>query len=201
MPSPLLTDLLVRDPGSSAIPVWLVAEGGLEEWLRTQPAGTVKWLTSAGFRAEKHRVALVPGAAGEVAAAVLGLGKLASLDDLSLWHTAGLSDKLPPGDYQLATVLPRHAATQALLGFGYGFYRFDRYRRCATTPRTARLVAPESVDVSAVEHTLTALALARDLINTPANDLGPAELAEAVQQVARRHAAECSVIEGEELLA
>lgn len=200
MPSPPVTDLFVRTATAEAIPLWLVTEGGFEDWVQRQPPGVAKWLTSAAFRGERHRIVLLPSADGSVAGAVLGLGKLGDVSEIGLWHTAGLSDKLPAGEYRIVTDLPKNAATQAALGFGYGHYRFDRYRRCAAGARAARLVAPGAADLVHVERTLDALTLARDLVNLPASDCGPQELAEAAQALAARHDARCRVIEGDELL-
>ena len=199
MPSPAPFDSILREASPTAVPLWLVSEGALDAWLREQPASVAQWLTACSFKAERHRVALLPGADGSVAGAVLGLGKLVDLGELSLWHTAGLADKLPAADYKCMTPLPAAAATQATLGFLYGQYRFDRYRRAPTTGRSARLTAPGG-DLAYVARAATALGWARDLINTPAGDLGPAELAGEARALAERAGARCTVIEGDELL-
>ena len=139
---------------------------------------------------------------GHFAGAVLGLGKLTGPADLSLWHTAGLADKLPAGtDFRCATPLAPAAATQVVLGFLYGHYRFDRYRRATPQNRAAaRLVVPPGGDPVYAERAARALALGRDLINTPAGDMGPGELADAATSLAQRLDAGCRVIEGEALL-
>ena len=201
MPSPAPFDSLLRQAPASALPLWLVSEGALEGWSKELPAPAAQWLAGSGFKAERHRVVLLPAADGSIAGAALGLGRLAALDELSLWHTAGLADKLPAGDFQCATQLSAHAATQAALGFVYGQYRFDRYRRPPASPRVARLVAPANCDLAYVARTAVALGWARDLINTPASDLGPAELASEALAVAESAGARCTMIAGEELLA
>lgn len=182
------------------MPLWLISESSLEPWLKEQPAAVSQWLAATAFKAERHRVALLPAADGAIAGAVLGLGKLIDLKELSLWHTAGLADKLPPLDFRCVTALPPGAATQAALGFAYGQYRFDRYRRPPTHARSARLVAPDGCDVAQVARAVMALGWARDLINVPASDLGPAELAREARAMAERFGARCAVIAGEELL-
>ena len=182
--------------------MWLVTESGLEQWLAAQPPPVSKWLSGTGFRGERHRVAVLPGSDGAVAGAVLGMGKLATLDELSLWHTAGLSDKIPGADYELRATPSLSAAAmfQAALGFGYGHYRFDRYRRAPAATRAPRLVLARGMDPDELDRTLQALALARDLVNTPASDLGPAELAEAANKLAQQHDAVLEVTTGDELL-
>jgi leucyl aminopeptidase len=194
------SDSLLRHAPTSALPLWLISEGALDGWLSEQPAAVVQWLGAVAFKAERHRVALLPSPTGGVTAAVLGLGKLVDLQELSLWHTAGLADKLPPLDFRCATPLPAAAATQAALGFVYGQYRFDRYRRPLAHARSARLIAPDGCDVAQVTRAATALGWARDLINTPAADLAPADLAREARAMAERLGARCTVIAGEELL-
>ncbi len=200
MPSPAPSDLLLRQKPAGALPLWLVSEHTLDAWSREIPANAVQWLDGCVFKAERHRVTLLPAPDGSVAGAALGLGKLVDLNELSLWHGAGLADKLPAKDFHCVTPLPPRAATQLALGFVYGQYRFERYRRAGTHSRTPRLVAPEGCDVALVSRTATALGWARDLINTPAGDLGPAELAGEIRQLAAEAGARCTVIEGDELL-
>src|SRR5208282_4597977 len=91
------------------------------------------------------------------------------------------------------------AATKAALGWALGGYRFARYRK--ETKPLAALAWPKGADRAAVERCADAIFLARDLINTPASDMGPAELAEAAGALARRNRAKIEVIEGERLLA
>src|SRR6185312_10579359 len=79
-------------------------------------------------QAERHRVLSLPSAEGGIGGAVAGLGPLASARDLSLWHAAGLSDRLPAQSWHLATQLPPSAATRFLLGWLMGAYRMSRYR-------------------------------------------------------------------------
>ena len=201
MPSPAPFDSLLAQATAKALPLWLVSEGALDGWSKELPGPAAQWLGGSGFKAERHRVVLLPGPDGSVAGAALGLGRLADLNELSLWHTAGVADKLPAGDFHCATPLSGHAATQAALGFVYGQYRFDRYKRPAANGRGARLVAPANADLAHVASAATALGWARDLINTPASDLGPAELASEATAVAEACGARCTVIAGEDLLA
>src|SRR5262245_11497485 len=162
---------------TATLPLSLVSESTLESWLAAQPPRVAQWATEGAFKAERHRVLLLPDANGRVCGAALGLGRLPDLRELSLWHAAGLADRLPPGDYRCDTELLPEAANQLALGFLYGQYRFERYRRPATASRSTRLIAAAGCDVAHVERTYRALSWARDLINTPASDLGPHELA------------------------
>ena len=120
------------------------------------------------------------------------------LSEPTFWTSAGLPDRLPPGRYRFAGTFSAVGATQLTLGWEYGSYRFTRYRK--PPAEVPSLVAPAGTDLEYVRLASEALGEARDLINTPANDLGPAELGEAVQRLALQHEAECRIIVGEDLL-
>jgi leucyl aminopeptidase len=181
---------------NSVLPLWLLHEDELEAWRAGQAPSVRRWLIEQSFKAEKHRVMLLPGADGAVAGAVAGLGK--RLGELSLWHAAGLAEKLPAHRYRLAQVFAAAEATQLALGFAYGAYRFDRYR--ASKNEMASLDPPPNADMAFVTHAAEALRMARDWINTPAGDFGPAQLAAAARQVAERHGAEYKEWVGQDLL-
>jgi leucyl aminopeptidase len=186
------------DPGDSR-PLWVVTEGELEDWLATQPTAVAAWVRAHGFQAERHRVLSLPTAQGGVGGAVAGLGPLPSARDLTLWHAAGLSDRLPAQSWHLATPLPAPAATRFLLGWLMGTYRMTRYRLDGPQPPRAVLLPPPEADLEYADAAAQATALARDLINTPANDLGPEELADAALELARSRGARCQVLSGGEL--
>jgi leucyl aminopeptidase len=190
--------MLIVNAAAASLPLWLLADAELPKWLNEQPADVAAWVRANAFQAERHRVLALPGAGGTVAGAVVGLGSLGSLADLKLWHAAGLADRLPPYTYHLASNLPPAAATQFALGWLVGAYRFSRYRAAPTAGR-ATLIAPGGADMEFAEAATAATSFARDLINTPANDLGPAELAHAAGDLAKRFAASLTVISGEEL--
>ena len=181
-----------------AIPIHLVHEEDLSTWLAAQDLGARNWLSTTGFKAERQRLALLPANNGSVRGVVLGLGKRTA-GPLTLWHCAGLADRIPDGSYYLETPLNDNAATQFCLGWAYGQYRFDRYR---TSPmHTVAVQVPAGVDSKDVERQIKALSLARDLVNTPASDLSPQHLAEAGLAIAERYGAEARVYVGDDLLA
>src|SRR5581483_6304808 len=189
--------LLTSDPGD-ARPLWLLTEADLPRWLNEQPVEVATWVRAHGFQGERHRVLTLPASNGQIAGALAGLGSLRTLAELKLWHVAGLSDRLPAAAYRLATPLPVQAATHFVLGWLTGAYRMSRYRAQPTTPRPA-LVPPPEADLVYAQAAAKATAMARDLINTPANDLGPAELAAAARELAERFGARCEVLTGAEL--
>jgi leucyl aminopeptidase len=181
---------------SVSIPLWLFYENEIEAWRAAQPAPVAEWLGVQNFKGEKHRVVLLPDSTGGIAAAVGGLGRRQG--ELSLWHAAGLAERLPSRRFRLAQDFTPEEATQLCLGFAYGAYRFDRYR--AAKSESASVEAPPNADVQFVALASESLRMARDWINTPTQDFGPAELAAATQRLAERHQAGFREWVGEELL-
>ena len=182
---------------SAALPLWLLYEEEIEGWKNAQAAHVAAWLGEHQFKAEKHRVLLVPDSHGSAMLAIAGLGKRQG--ELSLWHASGLAERLPPRRYRLAQDVTASEATAICLGFAYGAYRYEHYRP-AKAERLAMLETPENADRAYVALAIEALTWARDWINTPASDLGPAKLAAAVRAIAERHQAHYREWVGDELL-
>ncbi len=180
-----------------SIPLWLLHEDEVDAWREAQSPFVKLWLSEQNFKGERHRVLLVPDSSGALHVAVGGLGK--RLGGLSLWHAAGFAERLPPRRFRLAQNWSAADATQLHLGFVYGAYRFERYRP-SKAERAATLEAPANADQKFVAAAAESLDLARDLINTPANDLGPVELAAAARQLAERRGAQYREWVGEALL-
>jgi leucyl aminopeptidase len=183
-------------------PIWLVSEAGLEAWLSQLPEESVNWIRGSDFKAEAQRLLLLPGAGGAISGAALGLGSAVGAAEHCTWSLAGLPARLPGGHWYLATPLQGAAATQALLGWEIGRYRFDRYRKPGASPaRTVSLEPPAGADIEYVRLAASAEALVRDLINTPAADMGPDELAAAAGRLAADHGASCEQVVGDDLKA
>ncbi|HXQ32313.1 MAG TPA: leucyl aminopeptidase family protein [Steroidobacteraceae bacterium] len=193
------------DRADAARSLWLVAESEADGWASRVPASEraliSAWGRANAFRGERGRVLLVPRADGELAGAVVGLGRLATLAEITPQHLIPVPDRVPSGSYALAEALPAAAATAAALGWALGRYRFERYRTSPGTSTLPLLVMPENADAGHVRRLTEAEFLARDLINTPAADLSPAELAAAIGGVASRFGAEFRQIIGDQLLA
>ncbi|MEZ5878268.1 MAG: leucyl aminopeptidase family protein [Tepidamorphaceae bacterium] len=150
-----------------------------------------RWAEAAGFTAGAGQVLLVPSDKGGLERVLFGLG-----DDPSPFLPGKLAIALPAGTYALESGFadPR----MAVLAFCLGSYRFERYRKQAKDG--PRLVCPDGVDLAEVRRIAAGAALARDLVNTPANDMGPQELEDAARGVAARHKARVKVIRGDALL-
>jgi leucyl aminopeptidase len=187
-------------PHANSRPIWLVTEAAMPRFLAAQGPASRAVLSAQNFNAERHRVMLLPNEAGDpTAAVVLGLGELASLELLRWWHVAGLPDKLPVGRYHFADALPDSVRYQSELGWRLGEYRYLRYRAAPSSARAQLDSLGNEASKRAKRHAV-ACSLTRDLINTPANDLGPAELEAVMQDLALRHGAMFRSIVGDELL-
>lgn len=184
-------------PGS--IPIHLVHEEGFEPWRSAQDERTRNWLGANAFKGERFKVVLIPAADGTPAAVIAGLGRRTAPEEFSCWNAAGLPDRVPDGHYHLAQSLAPSAAAQFAFGWAYGQYRFERYRR-ASPARALHLRAPAGVDIAEIERLRAATAMARDLVNTPANDMSPEALASAAVELAQRHGCHYRQIIGDALV-
>ncbi len=185
--------LIERAP-RDVVPIASVEAKTLSERLQSEAAATAAWARRTGFSARPGEICLVPGPDGTLARVLVGAS------DEAVWGHAALAAGLPAGAYRLEDRLDRRSATAAALGWALGGYRFRRYRGKAGDGAGARLVWPRGADRAAVERAAEATFLVRDLVNTPAADMGPAELAAAARRLARRHGARVSVIVGRDLL-
>jgi leucyl aminopeptidase len=185
---------------AAATELWLATEDGYPELLATLPPAAARWAQAQGYAAQRHRLLLLPAGDGGIAAATWGLGSLPHPDQLSPWDAAPLPERLPAGGtYRLATALGAGAATQFALGWLLGGYRFAHPRSTGAAKAGSVLIAPALADQRYAQAAAQAMGLARDLINTPPNQLGPQELEAAARKLAARYGGETLVVSGEEL--
>lgn len=172
------------DPLETAVPIFAIREDDYEDWLKAQDSSVQNWLAQTGFKGRGGQTAMLPGADG-LSGVVYVIG---DNDGRSgLWAWASLRGALADGDYRIEGELSAEEAFDCALGFALSAYRYDRYRSSAdedTDSKGPFLVWPQACDRDAVRGAYGATQLVRDLINTPASDLGPAELAEAAQELA-----------------
>src|SRR4051794_33692679 len=184
--------LLIPDTGQKARLIHLVDKDSIEGWLKKRPAEDRALLDAHRFDGKKaHAFALLPrGAEFEVVSAVK------TVNALSPWCLAKLAESLPEGTYKLASGEPGAAA----LGWLLGQHRFDAYRSKEQPERGPRvLLTAEPAQVERMVRLAEATALVRDLVNTPAGSLGPAELEQAVRQVSTELGAQVRVTAGKDL--
>jgi leucyl aminopeptidase len=181
--------------GTADLPILAFGKTAFKTWLEAQPAARRAWIGITGFTAEPGSVCLLPDETGTLEGALFGWDK----DDF--WSFANLATKLPPGAWRIDSVLPPPQANVAALAWGLAQYQFGRYK--STQPDDAtkpRLTWPAAADRDLVLRLVSAIGLARDLVNTPANDLGPAELAAVAASLAQKHGADFRVVVGDALL-
>jgi len=187
-----MTDAIIETSERPGTPVHLVTSDSLDAVLaETFVQGLAQ---AADFKARAGQILIVPNDQGKVREVYFGLGPQAGIN---LQTLRGLPAKLPPGDFTLTTLPEGLDAADLALAFAQGTYRFDRYK--TRDPAGVRLVMP-GVDLAEARQIAQACALARDMINTPANDLGPLQIETLARDVAQTFGAEISVITGDDLL-
>lgn len=185
------------DATEDATPLHVIEQDALEEWCTGQPAPVQAWVKANGFKARLGQALVVPDVEGIPLMALAGYGTEATRTR-GRFHLAAAAAKLPAGVYSIASGLPAAQAENEVLGWVLAAYRFDRYSEAS--PMNACLKCPAGVDDARVRALAEGETLTRDLINTPTNDLGPADLETIARDLATQHSADFSVITGDDLL-
>ncbi|MFT4795397.1 MAG: leucyl aminopeptidase [Paracoccaceae bacterium] len=180
-------------------PIHLLEAADAEAALSALPAPSQAWARLQGFTGVLGQVVQIPDADGALSLVLFGWGD-ARARARGRFHIASLAAALPGGSYRLAAPLAPDDAAEAALAWELSRYRFTRYRAANNTP-AAVLETPEGVDPARLAAIADGTRLTRDLINTPAEDMGPAEIEAALRNLAAAHGAEMSAIVGDDLLA
>ncbi len=186
-----MVDHLVARPSKGTLPLHAVHTKAFKRWLKSQPKVAQNWLKGQKLQGKAGEIATIPDRTGALNRAVL------VYDETTPWTFASAAAKLPAARYQLEGELSPAALADAALGWALATRRFDRYK--ADPRRYPTLVWPDT-DRDQVERLYRATILGRDLITTPAEDLGPAELVQAGVDLGARCGAKTSVILGDALL-
>ena len=185
-------------PDCPSRPLHVVAEGDLPGWLASQPLAQRTWLEASDFKADLGDLRLLPAPDGGVAGAVIGFGGAPSRAR-TRFGLAPAATALPAGAWHFVG-LPDTARDEAALGWLLAQYRFERYRPGHEVSAPAALKAPAGIDTARLLAMAAGEYLTRDLINTPANDMGPQDMEEAFLALAARFGAATEVIRGDDLL-
>ena len=169
------------------IAIFIITAGGWKKARAALDAAARSWADGNGFAAQAGRVLLVPGAKGEIARVLVG-----APSDQDTFGLAKLSRALPEGSYAIEGTVER--PDLMALGWCLEAYGYDAYGKAA--PKPARLACPAGVDRAVVLSAARASFMVRDLVNTPASDMGPDELEAAARKVASAHKAKLSVTRG-----
>src|SRR5664279_2841691 len=172
-------------PGETPpVPILLVNAGNYVEATKILDNREHAFIGASGYEPKPGRHLAVPGPDGQLAGVLFGI-EAADDANKDLFRPGMLVNVLPAGTYRFANA--PHDARLAALAFALGAYQFSRYRKAE--PRNIRLVVPDGVDGDDLVRIAEGVTLARDLINTPSNDLGPDELEAAARALAERHGA------------
>jgi leucyl aminopeptidase len=194
-----MDSIFIARGSAEAIPIWFVTSANYPDVRQAIGAEASAFADAAGFEPKAGRYLLLPGTSGAQSGNALGgiLFGIESEDQTKDPFQPGrLPQHLPNGIYRFAN--EPHDARLAALAFALGTYRFTRYRKAE--PRAIKLDLPQSIAREELEHIVEGVTLARDLINTPANDMGPAQLEQAARKLAARHAATITAVIGDELI-
>jgi leucyl aminopeptidase len=184
---------LITRSRKDTLPLTVLDSGRVATWRKDLPAAQRTWLDRNGFSGKPGSWSMLTDETGGPDGAVFVTGA-----DTDVWAWSTLAAGLPAGSYRIAGRVAKTVAHDAALGWGLAAYEFTRYRPAKLT--RPDLVWPTGADRTAVREMLDATALLRDLINTPAEDMGPSELAGEARKVARRFKARMQVTTGDALL-
>jgi leucyl aminopeptidase len=182
--------LIQPDRGQNAIPIHLIDKPGLDAWMKALSAPQRAALAAQKFEADGYQYAIVPDGDGWFV-----VSGVANVNNLSSWCMAKLAEVLPAGTYRRAGAEPG----KALFGWVSGQYRFDRYRSEPSGEGPRVLLTTEINAAAAALAEAEAVCLVRDLVNTPAEDMGPAQLEHEIELLAKAHKAELHVTRGDAL--
>ena len=166
-------------------PIWFVHAGNADSVLQGFGERERAFTTRRRLRAEAGPAAAAAGRRRQAGRRAVRARDVPATRSIDPFRPGQLSGLLPPGIYRFANA--PHDARLAALAFALGAYQFTRYRKAEA--RNVRLVVPDGVDGDDLTRIAEGVTLARDLINTPSNDMGPAELEDAARALAKQHGA------------
>ena len=179
----------------AAISLHIFTATDLDAWKDTASDAAVRWVVSQGFTADPGQMCLVPDATGAIDAVLVGNP---AHDGRKRFALAEMAARLPEGSYKIATAHDADDLAEHALGWLLSQYAFTRYN--SATPHKAGLICPDGIDAARIEAIANGEALTRDLINTPASDMGPDMLEQAAQSLADTFGAALNVTCGDALL-
>ncbi len=186
-----MSDVILDAAEGVIVPVHLLREADAEAAVAALGPQGRGLAAAQGFKGKAGQILLVPDPEGGHDQVLFGLGQARASG------VRALAAKLPQGTYQIATSPQDITPDEAALAFALGSYRFDRYKK--KPDERPRLVA-KGADVAAVRAMAHACALARDMINTPPNDMGPLQIETIAREIAEQYGATITVVTGEGLL-
>lgn len=176
-----------------SIPIVSLTPPQWDAWLAKQKPATQQWLATLNFSVKPGSTTLLPGSEGQLEQVILILN-----DAADFWSFGCLSCLLPPGHYHYVDINDEVFFHRAAMAWGLGAYEFTRYK-AATKPQV-QLVIPPTANIHELNAKVKAIYRVRDLINTPTEDMGPAELADTFVKLGKTFHASVKQIVGDDLL-
>ena len=193
--------VLVQKSKGKSVPIYIVYEKDFNDWLNSQTEAAQSSLIAQGFKGGANHITLTYSS-GKIEAVYVGLGKRIGLYSFSYAVDQIIklsSEKLHDTEFEIQkNELAKEDLEKICIGWSLAAYKFDRYKN--NPKKYPRLVLPKNVDKEKIDSYIQSISLIRNLINTPANDLGPAELADAARQLAALKKANVKIIEDKKLL-
>ncbi|MEM7496662.1 MAG: leucyl aminopeptidase family protein [Pseudomonadota bacterium] len=187
-----------ENAGRSPIAIHLIETAGLEAYMASLEASDAAWIAANGFRGKLGQSLTIPGPDGAIASVLVGWGSAADRRR-TRFALGRFAADAPGGTYRLATALEPDSAEEAALAWLLARYRFERYRKASATP-DAELLVPDGVNGERLGIIAEGVFFVRDLINTPASDMGPEGLEAAARKLAERDGATIEITAGDALL-
>ncbi len=188
------TDLMkyfYTDQDTTSIPINVVLKSEFSNWKKTQSENINNWIETAQFKPKPCEVLSIPNANGALEMVLV----IADTEGI-IWSLGACPKKLPPGKYHIVSSLKNN--DQIYIGWALGAYQFDKYKK--TKPRQCQLHIENSLDINQLTALTKAVAIVRDMVNTPASDMMPQHISEVCKNVTHEFASEISEYIGEELL-
>jgi len=182
--------LIAADRGQSARSLSLVPKTAFADWLKGQPPRARAAVEAARFEGRADTLAILPGDSAEEWSVAVGIDPIGGP-----WTLANAAARLPEGSYRLSEGTPGDGA----LGWLLAQHRFDRYREKPEPQGPRVLLTSEPSRIDEIVRLAKATALVRDLVDTGAGDLGPAELADAARAMADKHGGKFQATQGDAL--
>ena len=182
--------LLQPDQGQAARSIAIATKDGFDDWFKALPERARAVVLAAQFKGKAGEFVIIPGEVADDWSVAIG-----AADTPGVWDLAGAVARLPEGTYRLSEGAPGQAA----LGWLLAHYRFDRYLPSADPMPQRVLLTSEPATIAETVRVAQATALVRDLVNTPAADMGPADLQSAAHDIAKAHDATLTITKGHDL--
>jgi len=188
------SNLIVPDSGQAAHDIHLIDKAGLEDWLKSRSQNVRTHVAAARFKAKPHEVVIFPDDKGSGWSVLLGVAETKAL---KVWCLAKAAESLAAGHYR---IVDDTEVGQAMVGWALGQYRFSTYRKLEDKPEGPRiLVTPHAARIDGQIAEAEATADVRDMVNTPAEEMGPAALEARAKQMAETYQAKLTVTRGDAL--